>query len=153
MISRTFDYFDTEGAGSLRLRHVMDGVERIAIGTFGTVARYLFFVTDRRDCKSVGREDLEGYFHAFSRMHLQLAVNIAMLEKQHLTEASGWCNTACHTACQVGVDPAAVDAHVAQLKSQLTTLSATAVSETDEVCCAAVLWSRAGAAGAAGDVT
>lgn len=119
VIRRTFEYFDVEATASLRLRHVLDGIEKIAVGTFGTVARYLFFITDATNSKSIGRSDLEGYFGDFSKMYLRLAINVASLERQYL--------------CSVGVDLSLVDAHVADLQSQLNNLHQTVAAETSEV--------------------
>ena len=57
-----------------------------AVGTFGTVARYLFFVTDRYGRRSIGEPELLSYFEDFSSMYLTLARNIAELERDSLIE-------------------------------------------------------------------
>eukprot|EP00658_Telonema_sp_P-2_P054488 TRINITY_DN4334_c0_g1_i2.p1 TRINITY_DN4334_c0_g1~~TRINITY_DN4334_c0_g1_i2.p1 ORF type:complete len:1064 (-),score=239.19 TRINITY_DN4334_c0_g1_i2:6-3197(-) len=119
VIRRTFEYFDIERCGALGLRHVMDGIEKIGVGTFGTVARFLFFVTDSNDRKSIGREDLESYFHAFSSMFLRLSINIAQLETEHLLT--------------LGVEEGLVLSHIRDLQSQLDALPQTVASETEEV--------------------
>jgi len=87
ILTRTFSFFDKAKKGLLSLPELLSGIEKISVGSFSSVARYLFFLTDIQDRKSIGEDEVLYFFEAFSQFYTSFALQVLKLERPRLKEA------------------------------------------------------------------